>query len=244
MYVFALIFLRCSFDAASKKPSDIADRGEATLARYLLSLQPSVAAHTASRTQHRHGNAEMQFGYLFGNNEESKRRRDDLVLRTAPAGSNKLTFLKPPQSVQNPGKILGIVFEQNIIGNIFVKKILPDTEAEKYKQQGKLSEGDEVVMVSATFGEEMWSCRGVGVQRLYSSLKVRAGGNVAFVFESKGKNTKRQAEAAKDSEVRANRMARLQAEINNEANAAKEARRQSKEESGGGFKNPFENLFR
>ena len=45
---------------------------------------------------------------------------------------------------------------------MYIDKILPNTEAARLKQQGKIKEGDEVTMVSATFGDEMWSARELG----------------------------------------------------------------------------------
>lgn len=33
--------------------------------------------------------------------------------------------------------------------------------------------GDVVTMVSATFGEDMWTCRGVGLSRVLSCIQVR-----------------------------------------------------------------------
>lgn len=41
-------------------------------------------------------------------------------------------------------------------------------------------------MCSATFGDEMWSCRGVGLTRVLAAIKVRSG-PVRLVFESPNK---------------------------------------------------------
>jgi C-terminal processing protease CtpA/Prc len=168
------------------------------LARYLLSMNPAASPHTSSSMkQSRFDDPKML--NLFGN-EESDRRRDDLSLRMAPAGARKLTFRKPNAATQNPGKVIGIEMTQGPIGNIYVANIIPNTEAAKYEREGKLKVGDEIVMVSATFGDEDWSCRGVGVSRLYSSMKARQGGNIAFVFENRGKNDKRIAKAAEEGD--------------------------------------------
>lgn len=45
-------------------------------------------------------------------------------------------------------------------------------------------------MVSATFGDEMWSCRGVGLTRTLAAIRVRAG-PVRLVFESPNKYSKK-----------------------------------------------------
>jgi hypothetical protein len=41
-----------------------------------------------------------------------------------------------------------------------------------------------VTMCSATFGDEMWSCRGVGLSRVLAAIRVRSGATVKLVFES------------------------------------------------------------
>jgi len=43
-----------------------------------------------------------------------------------------------------------------------------------------------VTMCSATFGDEMWSCRGVGLSRVLAAIRLRAGGTVRLVFETPG----------------------------------------------------------
>lgn len=39
-------------------------------------------------------------------------------------------------------------------------------------------------MCSATFGDEMWSTRGVGLNRVLAAIRVRSGATVKLVFES------------------------------------------------------------
>lgn len=41
-----------------------------------------------------------------------------------------------------------------------------------------------MTMCSATFGDEMWSTRGVGLTRVLAAIRVRAGPTVKLVFES------------------------------------------------------------
>lgn len=47
----------------------------------------------------------------------------------------------------------------------------------------QVKEGDIVTMCSATFGDQMWSCRGVGLSRVLAAIRVRSG-IVRLVFES------------------------------------------------------------
>ena len=64
-------------------------------------------------------------------------------------------------------------------------------------------------MCSATFGDQMWSTRGVGLTRVLAAIRVRAGPTVSLVFEStkqrqlKGAEIKKQADAAREARERA-----------------------------------------
>merc|ERR1712228_976904 len=78
-----------------------------------------------------------------------------------------------------------------------------------------------VTMVSATFGNEMWSARNIGKQRLEKSIAVRQGMTIDFVFEStsdkklfarKKANDKANAEAKKMSRLQAQLAAEVEAE--------------------------------
>ena len=50
-----------------------------------------------------------------------------------------------------------------------------------------------MTMCSATFGDEMWSTRGVGLGRVLAAIRVRAGPTVKLVFESPSGYKKKQA---------------------------------------------------
>lgn len=41
-----------------------------------------------------------------------------------------------------------------------------------------------MTMCSATFGDDMWSTRGVGLTRVLAAIRVRAGPTVKLVFET------------------------------------------------------------
>jgi hypothetical protein len=41
-------------------------------------------------------------------------------------------------------------------------------------------------MCSATFGDQMWSCRGVGLSRVMAAIRLRSGSTVSVVFETPG----------------------------------------------------------
>ena len=116
--------------------------------------------------------------------------------RSASAGDNLVELRRP----------LGIVLDEDDNGNVFVQTLAPKGNAAR---SGLVREGDVVTMCSATFGNEMWSCRGVGLTRVLAAIRVRAGPTVSLVFESpkqgkvKGVEVARQAQAARDAKVRA-----------------------------------------
>ena len=64
-------------------------------------------------------------------------------------------------------------------------------------------------MCSATFGDQMWSTRGVGLTRVLAAIRVRAGPTVKLVFESsketaaKAKFSTKAAKAAEEARLRA-----------------------------------------
>ena len=148
---------------------------------------------------------------------ESNKRRDALSYRQARAGDRKVTFRKPNTATQ--GLMLGLKFRESFGKGVYIDKILPNTEAARLKQQGKISEGDEVVMVSATFGDEMWSCRGSGKYRLEKSIAVRQGMTISFVLENNDPNRMKKAAGAQKKEQE--RLTRLQRQLTQEVEAEK-----------------------
>merc|ERR1711924_476628 len=100
-------------------------------------------------------------------------------------------------------------------------KVIPGTEADRLKKSGQLKEGDEVVMVSATFGDELWSARGIGKQRLEKSIAVRQGMNIKLVLEGSSSDDKKRKEMAKAANAEKAKIARLQAKLEGEVQASK-----------------------
>lgn len=98
---------------------------------------------------------------------------------------------------------LGLVLnEDEKTGNVYVETVAAKGNAAR---TGLVKQGDIVTMCSATFGDQMWSTRGVGLTRVLAAIRVRAGPTVKLVFEStsEGKKkatfTTRQAKAAVDA---------------------------------------------
>merc|ERR1719387_702373 len=184
--------------------------------RAILAVQGATGARAASTRAHRTTTPQMI--NLFGNNDESKRRREALSFRDARAGDRKITFRKPNSATT--GLLLGLKFRENFRKAVFIDKIVPGTEAAKLKQQGKLKEGDEVVMVSATFGDEMWSARGIGKYRLEKSIAVRQGATISLVLENP-KDLDKRAENSREAKKARDRMTRMQRQLQGEVDAEK-----------------------
>jgi len=122
--------------------------------------------------------------------------RYDKQSRAATAGDNLVELRRP----------LGLVLDEDDNGQVFVQTVAPKGNAAR---SGLVKEGDIVTMCSATFGNQMWSTRGVGLTRVLAAIRVRAGPTVSLVFEStqqkqvKGKEVARQVAAAREARERA-----------------------------------------
>merc|ERR1712003_218225 len=87
----------------------------------------------------------------------------------------------PDDRVVELKKPLGIVLNEDDEGNVYVETVAPRGNAAR---SGQVKEGDILTMCSATFGDDMWSCRGVGLTRVLAAIRVRAGATVKLTFES------------------------------------------------------------
>ena len=65
----------------------------------------------------------------------------------------------------------------------------------------KVKEGDIVTMCSATFGDQMWSTRGVGLSRVLAAIRVRSGPTVKLVFESPNRYKQKATMSAKQRQA-------------------------------------------
>lgn len=92
---------------------------------------------------------------------------------------------------------LGIVLKEDKDGNVYVDAVAPKGNAAR---TGSVKEGDTVTMCSATFGDDMWSCRGAGLTRVLAAIRVRAGPTVKLVFERTGEKEKKWGKTSKSLE--------------------------------------------
>jgi len=101
---------------------------------------------------------------------------------------------------------LGIVLNEDDSGNVYVETVAARGNAAR---TGLVNEGDIVTMCSATFGDQLWSCRGAGLTRILAAIRVRAGPTVTLVLENtnektnKVKNTAKAIKAAEDARRKA-----------------------------------------
>merc|ERR1712045_193142 len=124
-------------------------------------------------------------------------------------------FMRKEREARNAGiednvvelrRPLGLILKEDRDGNVYVETIAPKGNAAR---KGGVRVGDIVTMCSATFGNDMWSTRGVGLTRVLAAIRVRAGPTVKLVFEStnetaqKSKFNKKSWEAAQEARAKA-----------------------------------------
>eukprot|EP00172_Hildenbrandia_rubra_P000794 Plantae.Rhodophyta-Hildenbrandia_rubra.ctg14477.p2 GENE.Plantae.Rhodophyta-Hildenbrandia_rubra.ctg14477~~Plantae.Rhodophyta-Hildenbrandia_rubra.ctg14477.p2 ORF type:complete len:313 (+),score=49.10 Plantae.Rhodophyta-Hildenbrandia_rubra.ctg14477:632-1570(+) len=110
----------------------------------------------------------------------------DRSKRTVSKGDRSVTIRKP----------LGAVLEEGQDGMVFVSSLNPDGNA----AMEDVRVGDVIVAVSATFGDEVWSVRGVGLDRVLKSIRIRSGDFVTLVLESPAEVSEKKTQAAKTAQ--------------------------------------------
>jgi C-terminal processing protease CtpA/Prc len=94
-------------------------------------------------------------------------------------------------------KPLGIVLEEAEDGMVCIAKISPNGNAAKSGFDIRV--GDIIVAVSATFGDEVWSTRGVGLEMVLKSIKIRSGDFVTLILENANENENQKNLAAENA---------------------------------------------
>jgi len=79
---------------------------------------------------------------------------------------------------------LGLEFEEKDGGDIYIKSVEQDTDA---WDQG-VRPGAQLTMVSATFGDEMWNARKVGMTQFMQTLNSRFGNTISLQLEKENQN--------------------------------------------------------
>lgn len=111
----------------------------------------------------------------MANNEEEELIKNMARAARKPSATDRVIEMSKP---------LGLVLEEDEKQNIYIKSAQPGSNAVQYFRSGKIKEGDQLTMISATFGDEMWSTRGVGLGMVMQSVKIRAGNAVKIVVET------------------------------------------------------------
>lgn len=154
-------------------------RGSKISSRTCATLRPSRRVHAPSRIVCQ----EKEFNYnIYQDNYDRAKR--------AVSSADRAVIIQKP---------LGLVLEEGQDGMVFVAEMDPGGNA---AESGEVNEGDILVAVSATFGEEVWSTRGVGLDRVMKSIRIRSGDFVTLVLESPDQLFERKTMAARQAEVR------------------------------------------
>ena len=132
-----------------------------------LALVPPPAPSTTRTTLN-----SWQPNTNFNGEQENRLTDFERAARDAGAGERKVTIRKP----------LGLVLDARPGGDVYVKEVTPGGNAEAV---GNVKVGDTIQMCSATFGNQMWSTRGAGLDRVMRAIEVRAGPTCSLVLQSK-----------------------------------------------------------
>merc|ERR1711990_1434255 len=158
-------------------------------------------------------NYQCQFKSLclknFSKNERKIKQKKNLILNVTSQykyniflnGENRAKRIVTNEDryaiLQKP---LGVILEEGDDGMVFIAKIDPAGNA---AQSGfDVRVGDIITAVSATFGDEVWSTRGVGLDRVLKSIKIRSGDFVTLVLEGLDENESQKILASKNAEER------------------------------------------
>lgn len=79
---------------------------------------------------------------------------------------------------------LGVVFEEKDGGDIYVKDV--DDRSSAWRQG--VRPGAQLTMISATFGDEMWTARKVGLTQFYTVLNSRFGSTIRLALEKENQS--------------------------------------------------------
>jgi len=151
----------------------------------------SLSNALISPLQHRSVQFRTSSSELCMASEEDVKRWNKAARRAGP--NDRVVELRRP---------LGLVLDEDDNGNVYVETVAARGNAAR---SGLVKEGDIVSMCSATFGDQLWSCRGAGLTRILAAIRVRAGPTVTLVLENtnektnKVKNTAKAIKAAEDA---------------------------------------------
>ncbi|CAE7153182.1 unnamed protein product [Symbiodinium pilosum] len=79
---------------------------------------------------------------------------------------------------------LGVDFEERTGGDIYIKEV--DKSSDAWAQG--VRPGAQLVMISATFGDEMWNTQGVGMTQFLTVLNSRFGSSMKLALAKEDQN--------------------------------------------------------
>lgn len=136
------------------------------LSTFATASRAATSSRSArARPARRRSPVVAQYNYNIYQDNEDRQRRG------VSSGERVVTVQKP----------LGMLLEEGQDGMVFIAEIDPEGNA---AEDVDVAVGDIVVAVSATFGDDIWSTRGVGLDRVMKSIRVRAGDFVTLVLET------------------------------------------------------------
>jgi len=152
-------------------------------------------------------------------------RRKERDARAAERGDRIVEVVKP----------LGVILEEDKNGDVFVAEVTPGSNG----AIAGLQAGERISMVSATFGDEMWSTQGAGMTRVQKAIKVRSGRTVKLVVQNEKEIKAKQKQASESAEVKAQRFLAEQAKRDKLLKEVEADRKQAAKGGFGVFKKNF-----
>ena len=125
-------------------------------------------------------------------------------------------------------KPLGCILEEDQKGDVFVAEVTPGSNG----ADAGLKVGERISMVSATFGNELWSTQGAGLSRVQRAIQVRSGRTVKLVVQNKDEMKKAKKEANVSEEKK---LERFLTEQKRRDSLLKEIEGETKSAVSGGF---------
>ena len=121
-------------------------------------------------------------------------RRKERNARFAETGDRVVEVQKP----------LGVILEEDKTGDVFIAEVNPGSNGAK----AGLKAGERISMVSATFGNELWSTQGAGLGRVTKAIKVRVGTSVKLVVQNDQEIKKAKVQATESADAKVTRARR------------------------------------
>jgi len=107
--------------------------------------------------------------------------RGDPGVEDRPPEDVEITETSDGAKVVEVNLPLGVKFEEGDGGNIFIKDVEEDSDA----WRKGVRPGAQMVSVSATFGDEMWNAKGVGMSQFTQTIASRFGQTIKLAILQK-----------------------------------------------------------